>query len=63
MAPFIYRCPATGYNVQAFVADDPKQGTEDAFQSVTCTVCGRVHLVSPKTGRVVGDRGLSEGGI
>jgi len=22
MAAFIYRCPVTGYNVQAFVADD-----------------------------------------
>ena len=43
MAAFIYRCPVTGYNVQAFIADDPTKGREDAFQSVTCTVCGRVH--------------------
>ena len=63
MAAFIYRCPVTGYNVQAFIADDPTKGREDAFQSVTCTVCGRVHLVNPKTGKVIGDRepGLREG--
>jgi hypothetical protein len=60
MAAFIYRCPATGYNVQAFVADDPTKGAE-AYRSITCTVCGRVHLVNPKTGRVVGDRGLAWG--
>jgi len=40
-----------------FIADDPTRGREDAFQSVTCTVCGRVHLVNAKTGKVVGDRG------
>jgi hypothetical protein len=61
MAVFIYRCPVTGYNVQAFVADDPTKGGEDTFRSVTCTVCGRVHLVNPKTGKVVGDRGLARG--
>ena len=55
MAAFIYRCPVSGYNVQAFVADDPTNDGEDAFRSVTCTVCGRVHLVNPKTGRVIGD--------
>ena len=33
MAAFIYRCPVTGYNVQAFVADDPTKGEEDAFRS------------------------------
>ena len=63
MAAFIYRCPVTGYNVQAFIADDPIRRSEDTFQSVTCTVCGQVHLVNPKTGKVVGDRGadLREG--
>jgi hypothetical protein len=29
MAAFIYRRPVTGYNVQAFVADDPTKGEED----------------------------------
>ena len=39
MAAFIYRCPVTGYNVQAFVAHDRTRGREeDAFESVTCTV-------------------------
>jgi hypothetical protein len=53
MATFIYRCPVTGYNVQAFVADDPTH--DDAyFHSVTCTACARVHLVNPKTGKVIG---------
>jgi hypothetical protein len=61
MAAFIYRCPVTGYNVQAFVADDPMKGAEDTLRSVSCTVCSRVHLVNPKTGKVVG--GLREGGI
>jgi hypothetical protein len=51
-----YRRPVTGYNVQAFIADDPPVGgEEEAFRSVTWTVCVWVHLVNPKTGKVVGD--------
>lgn len=54
MAAFLYRCPVTGYRVQGFVADDPANNENDAFQPVTCTVCGRVHLIDPKTGKTLG---------
>jgi hypothetical protein len=63
MAAFIYRCPATGYNVQGFVADDPTNVSEGVFQPVTCTVCARVHLVNPKTGGLLEIGGQREGGI
>jgi hypothetical protein len=57
MTTFIYRCPATGYNVQGLLADHQRGtgGNANAFESVTCTACGRVHLVDPKTGKVLGD--------
>ena len=48
MAAFIYGCPVTGYNVQAFIADDPIRRSEDAFQSVTCAVCGQGSLGQSK---------------
>jgi hypothetical protein len=51
MAPFLYRCPATGQNVQGWAADDID---DEAPLSVTCLACSRVHLVDPKTGRTVG---------
>ena len=49
MAPFLYRCPNTGLNVQGFAADPT-----DNFELVTCLVCKRVHLVNPRTGKVLG---------
>jgi hypothetical protein len=52
MPPFLYRCPNTGLNVQGFVTDDPTE--DDAFKPITCVVCTRVHLVNPKTGKVLG---------
>jgi len=52
MPPFLYRCPNTGLNVQGFLADDPTE--DDAFKPITCIVCTRVHLVNPKTGKVLG---------
>ena len=52
MPPFTYRCPNTGYQVQGFVADDPTD--ENTFEAVTCLACAQVHLVNPKTGKVLG---------
>ena len=57
MATFIYRCPATGYAIQGFVADAPESGGDHTYRPVTCTACTRVHLVNPKTGKVAGDDG------
>jgi hypothetical protein len=39
-------------NVQGCVADDPTEG--ETYQPITCTICTRLHLVDPKTGRVLG---------
>jgi hypothetical protein len=52
MPPFVYRCPTTGMNVQGWVADDATEG--EIFYSITCTICTRMHLVNPKTGKVLG---------
>jgi hypothetical protein len=52
MAPFVYRCPNTGKQVQAWTADDPTE--DDAYQSVTCLACAAVHVVNPKTGKILG---------
>jgi hypothetical protein len=54
MLPFVYRCPNTGLNVQGWVADDPTEGEGETYYSVTCTICTQMHLVDPKTGRVLG---------
>jgi hypothetical protein len=51
MAVFVYRCPNTGFNVQGFTADDP--GDESSYVPVTCTICNRVHLVNPASGKVL----------
>ena len=50
MAPVLYRCPNTGLNVQAWVADDD----DLTFVQVTCFACAQAHLVNPKTGKVLG---------
>jgi hypothetical protein len=54
MPPFLYCCPNTGLNVQGWVADDPSEGEAEIYEAVICTVCTRVHLVNPKTGKVLG---------
>ena len=54
MATFLYRCPITGLNVQGWVADDPSERDEHSYEPVSCHACRRVHLVNPKTGKVLG---------
>jgi hypothetical protein len=51
---FVYRCPNTGLNVQGWAADEPTEHDAESFEPVTCTICTSVHMVSPKTGKVLG---------
>jgi len=48
---FIYRCLRTGQQVQGRIADDLTD--DETYEPVTCTACGRTHLVNPKSGEVL----------
>jgi hypothetical protein len=54
MPAFLYRCPDTGLNDQGWSADEPVEQADAAYEPVTCTACTPLHLVDPKTGRVLG---------
>jgi hypothetical protein len=62
MATFLYRCPTTGHNVQGFVTDNAAVSDERAYEAVKWVLCGRVHLVNPKTGHVLGGDSNSKSG-
>jgi hypothetical protein len=51
MAAFVYRCPATGLNVQGFFSDEVP--AKEIYEPVTCTACTRVHLVNRSTGKTL----------
>jgi len=53
MAAVLYRCPITRQHVSGWIADDP-DSDEDRLATISCLACQRVHLVSPKTGKVIG---------
>jgi hypothetical protein len=62
MVAFVYRCPSTSLRVQGWVADDPSERDGKSYEAVTCLICARIHLVNPKTGKVLlgeGDDGQS----
>jgi hypothetical protein len=52
MVQFIFKCPATGLNVQHAVDDD--QVPDNEFEAITCPACARLHFVNRKTGRLLG---------
>jgi hypothetical protein len=54
MAPFLFRCPNTGFRVQGWAADDRSDDDRESYESTTCHACGGLHLVNPKTGDVLG---------
>jgi hypothetical protein len=50
---FLYRCPITGHRVQGLVPGNATDETT-AYEPVTCLACNGVHLVNPRSGRVLG---------
>jgi DNA-directed RNA polymerase subunit RPC12/RpoP len=51
MVPFTYRCARTGQQVQGWATDDLADG--EIYEPVTCTACGRVHLVNSMSGKLL----------
>jgi hypothetical protein len=43
--------------VQGWVADDPTERGDEFYEAVTCMACTRLHLVNPKSGKVLGADG------
>jgi hypothetical protein len=40
--------------VQGWI-DDPAESEAESYEAVTCTACTRLHLINPKTGRMLRD--------
>ncbi len=57
----LFRCPSTGHRVQAWFADNGFVNDDETYRRararrlacVTCLACRQVHMVSPKTGKVL----------
>jgi hypothetical protein len=53
MASVIYRCPTKSLKVQAWFDGLPNY--EEAYISLRCPACARIHLVNPLTGKTPAD--------
>jgi hypothetical protein len=53
MGHFLFRCPATGFNVQHRLDGDPDV-SENEYEAIACPACTRIHLVNRKTGKLLG---------
>ena len=53
MRPFIYRCPNTGYVVQAHADDVTANEASQTYHAASCIACGDTHLVDPATGELL----------
>jgi ribosomal protein S27E len=53
MPTFLYRCPNTGFRVQGYTHEQTSD--DDSYEVLTCSMCSRVHLVNPTTGKVMGE--------
>lgn len=59
MVNFVFRCPATGLDVQGF---SYASVAADRYIAQGCVACGTVHLVNPMTGKLVAERASPSGG-
>lgn len=53
MAPFLFECPSTGLRVQGWAAEEIVD--DSSFVPVECIACARLHLINPRTGKVLGE--------
>jgi hypothetical protein len=53
MTMAVFTCPKTRYQAYAWVEDMP-HGDSEIYLSMICLACQGVHLVNPKTGKVLG---------
>jgi hypothetical protein len=58
MATLCFLCPSTGAQVQARFTDNASEDEDhgEIYERVTCTAYGRLHMVNPRTGEVLGLR-------
>jgi hypothetical protein len=54
MGTILFRCPNMGVHVQGWMVDDGTEDGGEIYQSVTCLACQQVHLINPRTGKVLG---------
>ena len=52
----IFKCPATSFNVQYELDDDPDI-PDTEFEVVTCPACTRLHFLNRNTGKLLGQDG------
>jgi hypothetical protein len=55
MVAIRYRCPTTGKRIQIELEDDPDPESEPGHEAVPCLACGDIHLIDPKTGKVLSE--------
>jgi hypothetical protein len=53
IANFLFRCPATGFEIQYDLDDDPDI-PENEYEAVRCVACTALHLINRRTGKVMG---------
>lgn len=62
MSALAFTCPVPKQHVRHWLDGAEKRESDDAYVTVPCQVCARLHFLSPKTGKLLGQRGKSEGG-
>lgn len=58
MHVFLFRCPQTGLNVQAHLS--AHEVPQQTYVAQHCLACGGVHLVNPRTGRLMSEEASAE---
>jgi hypothetical protein len=57
MNPILFKCPATGQNVQWRTEEiSSEKGQQVTFKGIACPACTRVHLINPVTGKLLGEK-------
>jgi hypothetical protein len=52
--PILFKCPRTGHNVQALIAEETTSSGVTRYETVSCLACSGIHLIDPIGRNVLG---------
>lgn len=56
MKTLVFTCPVRNQQVQHWIADADHRTGDDAYVSVSCQACARLHFLNLKTGKLLGEK-------
>ncbi len=54
MVMLVFKCPTTSLHTQHWLDDEDDDSANEAYESITCPACAKLHFVNRKSRKLLG---------